>query len=350
MNRFDRILGILLFLRSGKAVSAADLARRFEVSRRTIYRDIDTLSSLGVPVYAERGREGGFRLLEGYFLPPLMLSTGEAVVLLLGLTLLHNLRAKPFSSELETAENKLLAAMPARLQAILSEAQKIIGFENLVADAFHPEPADPQQLEISSFEGVAESPESEAISLFLKAILDGTTVRLQYRSPYRGKTEEFIAEPLGIFWDRDRWYLVGKRAGQDKPPHLWRADRIVKISQNGTVISTVSSFDVQALLGHNWLKSAMEQWRREAPVQIRLAQAQARRLQQDWYYRHAKFEPAGEAQMVMTFGEDDCQVVLELLRWLGPGAELVAPKKWRRLVRDELRQMLAVYDIGKELP
>ena len=85
MNRFERSLGILLHLRSGKEMSASDLAQRLGVSRRTIYRDMDVLSTLGVPVYAERGHAGGFRLLEGYFLPPIMFSKGEAVALLLSL-------------------------------------------------------------------------------------------------------------------------------------------------------------------------------------------------------------------------------------------------------------------------
>jgi predicted DNA-binding transcriptional regulator YafY len=63
MGRFERALGILLHLRSGKEVSAFDLAQHFGVSRRTIYRDMEMLSALGVPVYAERGHAGGFRLL-----------------------------------------------------------------------------------------------------------------------------------------------------------------------------------------------------------------------------------------------------------------------------------------------
>src|SRR4051794_25257718 len=95
MNRFDRILGILLLLRGGKSISADDLARRFEVSRRTIYRDMDTLSGLGVPVYAERGSAGGYQLLEGYFLPPLMFTTGEAISVILGLTLWRSLQERP---------------------------------------------------------------------------------------------------------------------------------------------------------------------------------------------------------------------------------------------------------------
>src|SRR5215467_12463781 len=111
MQRFNRILGILLFLRSGHLASASALARHFSLSTRTIYRDVEVLSALGVPLYAERGREGGFRLLEGYFLPPLMFTQGEAIALLVGLTLQRNLQATPFPTERELAERKLLAAL-----------------------------------------------------------------------------------------------------------------------------------------------------------------------------------------------------------------------------------------------
>ena len=87
----------------------------------------------------------------------------------------------------------------------------------------------------------------------------------------------------------------------------------------------------------------MEDWRQRAPVKIRLSCAQAERLQQDWYYRHAHFEPITQDQVVMTFGEQNPTVVLELLRWLGPGAELLEPQAWRERMREELRQMLTYY-------
>jgi predicted DNA-binding transcriptional regulator YafY len=87
----------------------------------------------------------------------------------------------------------------------------------------------------------------------------------------------------------------------------------------------------------------MERWRQQTPVRIRLSRPQAERLRRDWYYRHAAFDRIDEQQVLMTFGEDNREVVLELLRWLGPGAELIEPKEWRRIVRDELNQMLADY-------
>src|SRR5271168_384107 len=85
MTRIERAFGILLLLSDGSSVTATTLARRFEVSVRTIYRDVEMLSASGVPVYAERGAGGGYRLHEGYFLPPVAFRRDEIVAILLGL-------------------------------------------------------------------------------------------------------------------------------------------------------------------------------------------------------------------------------------------------------------------------
>jgi len=343
MQRFDRFyrnLGILLFLRSKQSISAAELARQFEVSTRTIYRDLDTLSALGVPLYAERGRQGGIRLLPGYFLPPLMFTRSEAIALLLGLTLQRSLRAVPFPTEREMAEKKLLAALPDPLRSLLTKAEKLVGFEKTPSDIFHPEPAQQEPPATAEQEDLHQS---KTISTFFQAVLDGNLVLMQYASPYRTHISEVLVEPLGLLWDRDRWYLAGRSADMKRPLGIWRADRVVQIKPRQSINTVQHEFDVRELLGRNWLQSAMEQWRHSAPVKIRLSCIQAERLQQDWYYRHASFEPIDKDLVMMTFGERNPTVVLELLRWLGPGAELIEPHAWRERMREELKQMLAYY-------
>jgi predicted DNA-binding transcriptional regulator YafY len=335
MNRLDRALGILLLLRDGRALSAAELSRRFEVSTRTIYRDVESLCALGVPVYAEMGRNGGFRLVEGYFLPPVMFSEGEAISLLLGLALLGRLRTRPFAAELATSEQKLLAAVPDHLRAALEKTQRIIGFERIPADIFHPERAEPAPSPGGAREG-------ETLSVFLQAIFEQRSVALDYHSPYGSPAHRLSVRPLGLLWDRDRWYLVGERQGQAGEPRLWRADRVLAIAP-GAPLPGDMAFDVGGLLGHMWLRAAIERWRELSPVELSLTRAQAERLQRDWYYRHADFEEQPDARVRMTFGEDDRSVVLALLRWLGPGAELVAPQEWRAVLRAELAEMLATH-------
>lgn len=204
MNRFDRALAILLLLQSGGKLSAAELARQLEVSKRTIYRDIETLSAVGVPVYAEPGREGGFKLVEGYFMPPVAFSVGEATSLLIGLVLLERLRVKPFAADLETAQRKLLAAVPDHLQTILAQARALIGFEALPRDTFHQERESQPVTE-------HQANEAEVITTFLQGIFNQEAVRLEYFSPYGRTRKEHLLWPQGLIWDRDQWYLLAKR-------------------------------------------------------------------------------------------------------------------------------------------
>lgn len=354
MNRIDRALGILLLLRDGASLNAVDLARRFEVSKRTIYRDIETLSLIGVPVYAARGREGGFRLVEGYFLPPVMFSRTEAVSLLMAVTMLRSLRSRPFPAELETAEEKLLAAMPSQLRRTLADARKVLGAEAAPTDPFHPEASDPQgtQTTLDTPESAAQSAtESHTVSVYLQAILDRRLLSLRYRSPYRDTDDHLRAEPLGIFWDRNRWYLVGRSeglqdngtAGDKQRLRFWRADRVLELKASMAAVPHDPNFDVREQLDRRWLQPAMRAWAEESPVRILLTCAQWERLKSDWYYRHAAYEPQTDGQVMMTFGEDNQQVLFDLLRWLGPGAELVEPREWRAVFKAELEEMMASY-------
>lgn len=338
MKRTDRMLGILLRLRGEQVITASELASHFEVSVRTIYRDVDALSELGVPIYAERGRTGGFKLLQGYFLPALAFTKEEAISLTLGVTMLRSLRTRPHASALDSAERKLLAAMPPGLSAILSAAEKFIGVESPPNDAFAQEESKPVRDTELPDEG-----EHRAIDTFLRGILDGTAVRLRYRSPYRSSSSELRAAPRGAFWDRQHWYLVGEVVGRDGATRLWRADRVEEICATREPVGVNLAFDVRNLLGRAWLRAAMSEWSRESPVRIRLTVAQADRLRGDWYYGQATFELLDDQTVIMTFGESQRDYVFALLRWLGPEAELLEPCEWRQQLRDELSVMAARY-------
>jgi predicted DNA-binding transcriptional regulator YafY len=115
VNRTDRLVGILLELQARGQLRAEDLAARFEVSVRTIYRDLEALGESGVPLVATPGQ--GYRLMQGYFLPPLAFSAPEAAVLVLGAELVRQRVDADLQRSADTALSKLTGVLPAERRA-----------------------------------------------------------------------------------------------------------------------------------------------------------------------------------------------------------------------------------------
>lgn len=339
VTRLERALGILLQLSGGAVRTAPDLAAYFRVAVRTIYRDVEMLALLGVPVVGGRGQGGGYRIDDNYLVPAVAFSRAEATALLLTLSLVRSLRVTPLAGDLATAEKKLLATLPKTLRPLAEQASRLIVFERAASDVFHADPSLVEEL-------APVSEESRAVDTFLGAILSRTRVDLHYRSPYRSKPKVHDVDALGLLWDRDYWYLVAARVDKTEPL-LFRADRVQSIKATTLKQQRDGDFDVRSLLGRAWLTSAMQSWAKSDGVTIRMNDVQAERLKSDWYYRHAIWTAEPEGGWLMQFSEGDRDLVFALLRWLGPGAELVAPESWRSVFHQQLIGMANAYGEGQ---
>ncbi len=332
MNPIERALGILLLLTGGKLVPATALAERFQVSLRTIYRDIDRLIALGVPVDAERGAEGGYRLASGYLQPPVALTRNETAALLCAMALVSSSRTVPLAADLASAEKKLLASLPKSVHGLLKDAERIVGIEPIPADIFHSgTKAEPTQDWQTALDG------------FMAGILDGKRVRFEHFNPSRQTVKAHDVEPRGIMFDRDLWYLAGRCVDTDLLK-VYRADRVRDLEVSGLFFRPDKNFSIQSLLGGAWLSDAMRRWEQEEKIaKILITARQARKLSADWYYRHAVFTPAGDGRVQVSVPSTDRARILPLVRWLGPGAELVGPEDLRREFAGELNAMAALY-------
>ena len=102
--------------------------------------------------------------------------------------------------------------------------------------------------------------------------------------------------------------------------------------------------DVSELLGRKWMRGAMKSWTERYPARIALSPAQAELLKKDWYYGTAEFAAGEDGRTLMIYGERYPETAVELVRWLGPGAELLEPVEWRALAAADLRAMLECYE------
>jgi predicted DNA-binding transcriptional regulator YafY len=334
MHTIDRALALLLALSGGKLVQATDLAKQLEVSLRTVYRDIDRLLRLGVPVEAERGAHGGYRLAEGYLQPPVGLTRAETAALLVALAVVRGLKATPFEADLDTAEKKLLASLPGPARALLKDGNRIVAVEPVPEDLFHWEKPVSAPLD-----------GRPAVDGFLDGILKSRRVRLVYENPYRQTVREHEIEPQGILFDRDRWYLIGRSLDHGEE-RIWRADKVHSIKVTTLAFRPDREFDIGRYLGRSWLAAAFERWFVEdvrSVTRIRLTPALAAMLKRDWFYQKARFEPAADGAIILSVPEIDPRTILPLVRWLGPDAELLSPEPLRQALAEDSRRLASVY-------
>ena len=198
--RASRLLTIQMLLQTRGRMTAPELAGALEVSLRTVHRDIDELTAAGIPVYAERGRAGGFRLLPGWSTALTGFTPAEAEAVFLG-GLAGPAADLGLAGDVRSAELKLLSSLPAAWQG---SAQRIRSRLHLDPVDWYREMRPPDHLQVVS-----------------AAVWDGRQLALRYASWNR--TARRVVHPLGLVLKAGIWYLVAARDGE---PRTYRVDNI----------------------------------------------------------------------------------------------------------------------------
>lgn len=220
--RADRLLALVMLLRSRRRVTAAELAVELEVSERTVLRDIEALSSAGVPVYTERGRHGGFALVEGWSSDLSGLSGDEARALLVAGS--HTSASLGLGKQFASGLAKVMSSLPQQQREVAhAEAARI-----LIMD-----------------EGFASHRESvPCLGIVQQAVLRARRLRLSYRTQDGVRTQRTV-DPNGLVCANGRWYLLARYRGEAR---TYRVGRIVDARL------TAETVDISAM------PSLIEQW------------------------------------------------------------------------------------------
>lgn len=223
--RADRLISLLLLLQNRGRSTAPDLAAELEVSVRTVYRDVEALGAAGIPVIADRGPAGGFRLADGYRTRLTGLTGAEADSLFLA-GAPGPARELGLGAELAAAQLKLRAALPA---ALAERARRIQGRFHLDAPAWFRD-AEP----VPHLERIAE------------AVWEQRILRTRYRR-WRGEVDREL-HPLGLVLKAGIWYLV---AHADDTVRTYRVARFLAVDTTQEAFERPPGFD---LAGH-WRES-----------------------------------------------------------------------------------------------
>lgn len=323
--RASRLLSILILLQMRGRVSAEELAGEFEVSVRTIYRDMDQLSAAGVPVYAERGRSGGFALLDGYRTRLTGFTSAEAEALLLA-GVGDAAADLGRGAELAAAQLKLLASLPADSGA---SAQR-------VSARFHLDPAN----------WYSRVEPLDILPALASAVWSEKRIRVCYESWKDVVLREL--DPLGLVLKAGIWYLVAAVKGE---PRTYRVSNIHGLEVLDARFQRPARFDL-ARFWSNWAKTFEARLLRERAV-VKVSPS-GRKLLRDvspaaseaLEAAHKTCAPAGWIKGEVPI-EEGAYAAKQLLR-LGAELEVVSPPELRAAVEREAKKVAALYAPGKK--
>jgi predicted DNA-binding transcriptional regulator YafY len=321
--RASRLLSVLLLLQNRGRLTAQQIADELEVSVRTVYRDVDALAAAGVPVYAEHGHGGGYRLLDGFRTRLTGLTPQEAEsIFFAGVP--DAAAEMGLGAVLATAELKLRAALPASLHQQVGR----------VRDRFHLDAA-------GWFRETETNPHLAALA---GAVWDERRVRLTYERHAQPKVVERVIDPLGVVLKAGVWYFVAR---VDDDLRTYRVAAIVGLTVLDEGFTRPDGFD----LAKTWAAWAEDFERRlfRAEAVIRLSPRgvemipylMSRAMARGTQHSIQPPEADGWVRAVVPI-ESVRHAHGELLR-LGADVEVLEPPELRDLLRDTVAQLATMY-------
>ncbi|MWB93600.1 WYL domain-containing protein [Flavobacterium sp. GA093] len=296
-KRFDRIIAILIQLQSKKIVKAQELADRFEVSLRTIYRDIRTLEASGVPIYSEAGV--GYALMDGYRLPPVMFTREEVSSFIAAEKLMQKFTDTSLGTHYASAMYKLKSVLRSTDKDWLSNIENKVVMQN-AEPLFHD-----------------NSPNT--LAFLFESIAEKKQVILLYKTFESGETTSRNIEPVGVFHDHNNWYVLGF-CHLRKDYRQFRTDRIQGIQKT----------EIDFTLEHDSLETYLNKNETIPTIKVRVIVDKkiARYLAYERKYHGFVSEKEIDGQLEMTFMSRDIENAFP--RWLlmfGDYAEILEPEQ-----------------------
>ena len=310
MNRIDRLMATILLLQGRRVVRAEEIAAHFEISLRTVYRDIAALSEGGVPIAAEAGV--GYSLLGEYRLPPVMFTPEEAGALFLGGELVDRLTDLSLQAQMRSALLKIRAVLPRSHQDRLDRLQRT-----------------------TAFLARSRTPGSDGNLTVLSRIQSALAGRRVLRIAYR-KDREAIStwrevEPLGLLHYADHWHLIAHCRMRNELRDF-RSDRIADLEVRGEVFEGHADFSLRKLVD-SWRDGA-----RAREVVIQVHRRVVDRFRRAWIGAVVDERPGAADSVRMTILAGECDGVTHWLLGFGTSISVESPSS--------LRQRLAVLAAG----
>lgn len=300
-----RLITLILLLQRRPRQKAAELAEELDVSVRTVHRYVDRLNEMGIPVYSERGPYGGFSLVRGYKMPPLIFTPEEAAAICLGTGLVEEVWGELYRDAARGAMAKLDSVLPDEQRDEVAWARR-----TLVAIGMHR--AD-------------HAPLAPLLEKLRRAARHRKCVRMRYQSLNRPDPLERVVDPYALVHRWGWWYAIAN-CHLRQALRTFRVDRIKELTVLDETFQVAPDFDVQEyLVEDGWPPPALHVRMRFSP------ETAAEALDDRGMWDEIEEQPNGS--VIVTFGASSLEWATRVVLWRGPAVTVLEPEELRQRVR-----------------
>lgn len=319
-NTATRLLTLLMLLQRRPNQKAGDLAEELGVSVRTLHRYIGMLEEMGIPVYSERGPHGGFSLVPGYKMPPLVFTPEEAVAVYLGTGLVEEMWGQLYRDAARGALAKFDNVLPDEQRHEVAWARR-----KLVATSFHR--SDQKIL-------------APTLEKLRRAVRERRRVQINYRGRNQTEATQRPFDPYALVHRWGWWYAVGYchlRGAQ----RTFRVDRILALALLDQTFSEPADFDIQTYLASSW------QAQPSVHVRLYFAPEFARIALDDEGYWDS-VEERDNGAVIVSFSAPDLEWAASTVLAYGGSAVVLEPEALRTWVAERARIIAERHTSGYE--
>jgi len=315
LSRISRVVQILTTLQAGKSYAVGDLAKIFGLSRRTIFRDLKELQTLGVPYHYD-AKSGGYTMDPEFFLPPIDLNLQEALSLLL---LVHKARSQiqlPFKNSALLAALKIENNLPAKIRQYCNTTLRNI-----------------------STRTSAQAPTEQLDKAFVqlqKAIAQKRKVSIGYHSLLEGRVIEVTLSPYHLLYNQRAWYVLGY-SDLHKSVRTFKFNRIKELKILDKRFVDGGDFDLYEYLGRAW---SMIPEGRIYNIKLRFLPKVANNVTEVQWHSTQKITRNGDGSATMEFRVDGLGEIIWWILGYGDQVQVLAPKMLRKKVVEMAKNMV----------
>ncbi|HDX9510335.1 MULTISPECIES: YafY family protein [Bacillus] len=315
LSKAKRLLDILIFASAKKAFTAQEIADEFNISVRTVHRYILDLSDMGLPIYAEQGRNGGYKVLTTRVIPPILFTEEEAVSIFFAFQSLSYYRDLPFNTEINSVTHKLYSSLQHDAKAKVDKIRSYIAFWN------------PKR-----------TIETPLLNEVLTAAIENKNLHFQYESKSGIKTKH--VHPIGVYAHDGLWYLPSYDFGRKKVL-LYRVDRILSILSMEENTDTFMNLE-------EWFASNSNVVHNPTQLHVLLTTEGVRQCKSVPYLEEFVIvNEDGTGYINSTIDKGEINFITPLFYRLGKDAKVLEPKELTDGLRIRAKEILHMYEDEK---